>query len=94
MVGVDHTHPMSKRLQVVMNDAEIKGYERAARAEGLGLSEWVRQKLRAARRSGPEADASKKLTAIRNAARHRFPAPDLDQMLAEIERGYHQGSQG
>ena len=85
---------MSKRLQVVMPDSELKGYQRAARAEGLGLSEWVRQKLRAARRAGPETDANRKLIAIRNAARHRFPAPEVDQMLAEIERGYHQGSLG
>ena len=85
---------MSKWLQLVMTDGEFEGYERAARAEGLGLSEWVRQKLRAARRSGPEIEVSKKLTAIRNAARHRFPAPDVDQMLAEIERGNHQVPQG
>ncbi|MDZ4693701.1 MAG: hypothetical protein SGI86_01020 [Deltaproteobacteria bacterium] len=40
---------MSKRLQVVMDEAELRGYERAARAAGVPLSEWVRRALRDAR---------------------------------------------
>lgn len=35
-----------------------------------------------------EADVEKRLQAIRAAARHGFPTADIDQMLAEIERGY------
>ena len=46
----------------------------------------------AARRTVPRGDASRKLATIRAAANHSFPAPDIDQMLAEIERGYGTGT--
>jgi hypothetical protein len=39
----------------------------------------------------PSADAARKLSAVREAVRHSYPAPDVDQMLAEIERGYSSG---
>ncbi len=77
-----------------MADAELRGYERAARSKGLTLSEWVRAALRTARDRDPVVSPDKKLAAIRVASRHRFPAPDIDQMLAEIERGYGQGLGG
>jgi hypothetical protein len=35
-------------------------------------------------------ETEKKLKAIRAAVRHQFPAGDIQQMLAEIERGYLQ----
>ena len=54
----------------------------------MTIAEWVRQALRAARRAEPRIDARKKLEIVRAAARHEFPAPDFDQMIEEIERGY------
>jgi hypothetical protein len=83
---------MSKRLQVVMSEAEFRQLQKLARRKGLALSEWVRQTLRAAQREESEGNVDRKLAAIRAASRHQFPAPDIDQMLAEIERGY-QGSE-
>jgi hypothetical protein len=74
-----------------MSESELKSYERTARAQGIPLSAWVRQTLRAERQREPGSSPEKKLLAIRAAAQHRFPAPDLDQMIAEIERGYGQG---
>ena len=53
IVYLHHTHSMSKRLQVVMSEIELKSYERAARSKDLPLSEWVRQALRAARSASP-----------------------------------------
>lgn len=82
---------MSKRLQVVMSSSELKTYERAARAKGVPLSEWVRQALRMAYQAVPAASPERKLAAIRAATQNRFPAPDIDKMLAEIERGYGHG---
>jgi hypothetical protein len=35
-----------------------------------------------------DASARAKLAAIRHAARHRYPAPDIETVLREIERGY------
>ena len=81
---------MSKRLQVVVGEAELHDFERAARRSGLTLSEWVRQVLRGAERSRARVEPDRKLAAIRNAARHEFPAGAVEGMLAEIERGYSQ----
>lgn len=79
---------MSKRLQVLLEEAEMAAVRRAARQQRLTTAEWVRQALRAARRAEPEGDPKKKLAAVRAAARHEFPTADIGQMLAEIERGY------
>jgi hypothetical protein len=77
-----------KRLQVLLDDEELRDLQRIARAQRMTVAEFVRQTLRAARRRKPIGDASKKLTAIRAAARHAFPTADIDEMSADIERGY------
>jgi len=79
---------MTKRMQVLFDETEWREIQRAARARRLTVAEWVRQALRVARRRQPLGDAGGKLKAVRAAARHGFPAADIDQMLAEIERGY------
>lgn len=79
---------MSKRLQVLLEERELREIQRAARAQRMTVAEWVRQALRAARRGEPKTDAKKKREAIQAAARHSFPTADIDQMLAEIESGY------
>jgi hypothetical protein len=79
---------MTKRLQVLLEDGELREIQRLARAQRLTVAEWVRQALRAARRRQPTGDVHKKLAAIRAAARHDFPTADIEQMLAQIARGY------
>ena len=79
---------MSKRLQVVLDDKEMREIERAARLRNMTLSEWVRQSLRAARLANPVGDHNKKLQVVRAAAQHAFPTADIEQMLVEIESGY------
>lgn len=81
---------MSKRLQVVLSEAEMRRFRRAARRAGLTLSEWVRRALRGAERETSAGDADEKLRAIRAAVCHGFPTADIDEMLEEIERGYTQ----
>jgi len=49
------------------------------------LAEWVRRALRTAR---VEADRRRKLQVLRAATAHSFPTADIDEMLAQIERGY------
>ena len=78
---------MSKRLQVLLDEPEWRDVQRAARAQRLTVAEWVRQALRAARRTEPLCDTDKKLAVVRAAAQHAFPTADIDQMLAEIQRG-------
>lgn len=79
---------VSKRLQVVVDESELADIRKAARRQRTTVSEWVRQVLREARRREPQGSASRKIEAIRAASRHSFPTADIDQMLAEIERGY------
>lgn len=79
---------MSKRLQVILEDSEMREIRRVARRNRTTVAEWVRRVLRAARQSQPRTDARRKLNVVRAAAQHSFPAGSIDQMLAEIEQGY------
>lgn len=83
---------MAKRLQVILQDPEYREIQRAARSRRMSIAAWVRQALDMARRREPKADVGKKLAAIRAAARYDFPSGDIDDMLAEIERGYAGGT--
>ena len=79
---------MSKRLQVLLDEPEMREIRRIAKSQKMTLAEWVLQVLRVARREHPAVDPGKKLAIVRTAARHSFPTAEIDQMLAEIERGY------
>jgi hypothetical protein len=79
---------MSKRLQVLLPDAEMSDIRRLAKSERLTVGEWVRRTLRDARESRPVIDPETKLKAVRRGAKYSFPTADLEQMLSEIERGY------
>jgi hypothetical protein len=79
---------MSKRLQVLLDEAELRDVREAADRQGIPVSEWVRRALRDARRREPRGDLDAKVRSIREAAGHGFPTADIDEMLGEIERGY------
>lgn len=79
---------MSKRLQVLLDEAELRAIRRLARREGSTVADWVRRAIRSARQIETTAGAGRKLEALRAALKHGFPTADIDQMLAEIERGY------
>lgn len=79
---------MSKRLQVMIDEQDLRTMRRIARRQRVTLSEWVRRALRAAAQPGPVGDTKQKLEVVRAAARHSFPVAEVGQMLAEIERGY------
>jgi hypothetical protein len=79
---------MSKRLQVILDEDELRAIQEIAKQQRTSVAEWVRQALRAARRREPRLDTERKLKAIRAAVRYQFPAGDIQQMLAEIESGY------
>jgi hypothetical protein len=83
---------MSKRLQVLLDEAEFREVRRLARARHVTVAAWVREALLEARRSQPAGRSEDKLRIVRAAARHSFPTADIDQMLAEIERGYGEGT--
>lgn len=79
---------MSTRLQVILSDDEAAELRKVAAAEGLTVSEWVRRSLRSAGRQVSTSRRETRLDAIARAAGLDVPAPDIDQMLAEIETGY------
>lgn len=80
---------MSKqRLQVLLDEPELEELREAARRQGVPLSEWVRRALREARRREPRGDLESKLRAVRRAVQYEGPTGDIEQMLAEIEKGY------
>jgi len=82
---------MTKRLQVLLDDTELRTIQRLARRDKLTTAEWVRRRLREGAASS-RGDTASKLAAIHTAYRQNIgPSPDIDQMLAEIEQGYLSG---
>ncbi len=79
---------MSKRLQVILDNKEMREVQRTAQRQQMTVAEWVRQALRTARQQIPVINARKKLRVVRAAAKHDFPTGDVEQLLDEIEQGY------
>ncbi|MSR21475.1 MAG: antitoxin [Gemmatimonadetes bacterium] len=84
---------MSKRLQVLLDEAEFRDIKRVATQQRMTVAEWVRQALRQARSGVSTVPIERKLLVVREAARHSYPTADIDQMNAEIERGYAGGDE-
>ena len=78
---------MRRRLQVLLEDSELRELQRIAEIKGTSVAEWVRQVLREASRQEQLGDADKKLGVVRAAVRHAFPTADIGQVLADLERG-------
>ena len=83
---------MTKRLQVLLDDAEYAALQKAAVARGVTVAEWVRRALVSARRLESSGDLDRKLDAIRTAVRHTGPSGPIERMTDEIDRGYGGGS--
>lgn len=82
---------MTKRLQVLFDDAEYAALQAAAASRGMTVAEWVRQALTTARRAASTADIDRKLAAIRTAVRHAAPTGAIERLTGETERGYAVG---
>ena len=78
---------MSKRLQVLLEPREYRGFQRIAREAGMSLGEWVRQALRRFSQEISGKTVREKLEAIQRASTFKAPTCDIDQMLDEIEKG-------
>ena len=79
---------MTKRLQVLLDDEELAEIQDLARRRHQTTAAWVREALRAARDTATYPEAGRKLRAIREAAAKTYPIADIEDVLAEIERGY------
>lgn len=76
---------------MLLDEGEYRELRRLARQRHVTVAAWVREALRAARAQQPSRRAEDKLRALRASAAHAYPTADIDQMLAEIERGYGAG---
>jgi hypothetical protein len=81
---------VTKRLQILLGDAELDTIRRLARRDNVTVAEWVRRRLREGAAASARPDTASRLAAILAAYRHESdaPAPDIDGLLEEIERGY------
>ena len=80
---------MSKRLQVLLDERELRDIRHAATCAGQTVSEWARQAMRAHSRAGSSnADPARKLAVIQSAVTHTYPTAEVDEMLAQVEAGY------
>ena len=78
---------MTKRLQVLLRDDELAEIQRLAKRRHQTTAAWVRDALRSARMA-ERPDVGRKLHAIGEAMAHAYPTGSIDDLLAEIERGY------
>jgi hypothetical protein len=78
---------MGRHLQIVLTEHEFESSRAAAEERNLTISEWACEVLREAARGTAAGDSNKRIEAIRRATHYSFPAPDMDQMLAELESG-------
>ena len=77
---------MGTRLQIVMSEAAAS-LRRVARRAGLTVSEWARRALRTARDAERGPSGAARLDALDRAPTCNHPTGDIDEMLADIERG-------
>ena len=82
---------MTKRLQVLLEDDELREIQALARRGRQTTAAWVRDALRAARAQAEYPQPEAKLRAIREAAALDYPIGEIDEVLAEIGRGYLAG---
>ena len=95
---------MSKRLQVILPESDMRQLQHHAQAAQLTVAEWVRRAIIGAQRGEPSGEAARKLGAVREAMHsaaggaagrvaaspfaQAFPTADMPRLLGEIERGY------
>lgn len=70
-----------------MDDEELAKIRGTAAREGTTVAEWVRRTLQRALEERPQRAQDRRIATVRAAIRHEFPAPDIDQMLEEINLG-------
>lgn len=79
---------MTKRLQVLLEDEELAEIQALAKRRRQTTAAFVREALRSAREAADYPTPEVKLRAVREAAALAYPVADIDELLAEIERGY------
>lgn len=75
---------MSSRLQVILGIQEYTLVRRAARRAGTSMSDWVRGLIRDRLAKRHQTKGDDPVARLREL---NLPAPPIEQMLEEIERG-------
>lgn len=75
---------MSKRLQVVISDAD---YRAVARKRAVPIAEVVRESLRRTIEQGEERPPEERIASVLRFARFSGPTGDVESMLEDIEKG-------
>jgi len=76
---------------VLLDDEELAEIQELARRRHQTTAAWVREALRTARDTATYPEAGRKLRAVREAVSHGYPVAEIEDVLAEIERGYTDG---
>jgi len=79
---------MSVRLQVLLDEAELKEVKTLAEQEKMTVSAWVRRAIQHEKKERPGTAARKKLQIIQDSSQYSFPAGDYKDIAAEIDSGY------
>lgn len=83
----NYTHAMSKRLQVLLDEKELSQLRKVSRAKRTTVAEWVRESIRMRMQNEAEEPVEQRLAKVLGFARYAGPAADINQILAEIEKG-------
>jgi hypothetical protein len=78
---------MSKRLQVVVSDADYRDVTRLAKKRAVPVAEVVRQSLRRTVEEAAERSPEERIANVLRFARFSGPTGDLGSMLEDIEKG-------
>ena len=78
---------MRKKLQLLLDDDELREIERIARVRRITVAEWVRHAILFAAQGESQREVGRKLEVVRAAALHSYPTCDVEQMLGEIAPG-------
>lgn len=76
---------------MLLDDEELAEIQELARRRHQTTAAWVREALRTARDTATYPEAGRKLRAVREAVSHGYPVAEIEDVLAEIERGYTDG---
>jgi hypothetical protein len=68
-----------------MKDEELERIQGTAAREGSAVAGWLRRAPQRALEERPPRARDGKIAAVRAAVGHAFPAPGIEEMLAEID---------
>lgn len=78
---------MSKRLQILLPEADYRAIVKVCRHDKKKVSEWVRESLRRSLKYKEAPSAEDRIASVLRFASYSGPTGDIEEILSEIERG-------